>query len=232
MVAQAALDAVAHYQSKGIAIGPAVGIVAVCLVESGLNPAAENNTGTETPGVLNPKGSYGIAQWNGPRQAALQAFATAKGESPSALNTQLDFILTECANSYPVVWSAIQAGVDYSSFVTTFVQNYERPANPTAEIAAAMTYAQQIIAALPAVTTPTTGVTMEQQIITLLAPLIEAVISGLFKAIIAQLSTSATTATNPTTASLESLASGVASTLLPQLQTLIQSEIAKIGVKS
>ena len=152
--------AVAHYLSKGITKDVAVGIASVLYHESNLNPISENNSGTETGGVINPKGSYGIAQWNGPRQAALKLFATGKNEAVSALNTQLDFVLTECANSYPQVWNAIlQPGMTYQNFIPIFVNQYERPANESAEVSAAMAiatplYALSISAAPAPVPTP------------------------------------------------------------------------------
>ena len=140
--------AVAHYLSKGITKDIAVGVASVLYHESNLNPTSENNSGTETGGVINPNGSYGIAQWNGPRQAALKIFATDKAEDVSALNTPTsDFVLTEAANSYPPVWAAIlQPGMTYQNFIPIFVNNYERPANEAAEVSAAMAIATPLYA--------------------------------------------------------------------------------------
>ena len=101
--------------------------------------------------MLNSKGAYGLAQWNGPRQTTLQAFATAKGLPVSAIDTQLAFVLTESANSYPPVWAAIQqAGINYTNFIPIFVEHYENPANPTAEIAGAQAFAVALYPAVPA----------------------------------------------------------------------------------
>ena len=143
-----------HYISKGIAKVPAVGMVAVLDAgESQLNPVSENNSGTEHGGVLNPNGSYGIAQWNGSRQQDLLNFATKKGLNPADLNTQLDFVLTESWNSYPAVKDAIlQPGIDLSDFITVFVEKYEVPANPSPEIARSLAEAQAL---LPLVGLPT-----------------------------------------------------------------------------
>ena len=149
----------AHYLSKGVPPIPALGILAVCMVESGLNPLAQNNTGTETPGAINPKGSFGLAQWNGERQTGLQDFATKKGLDYNLLNTQLDRILNEMANDYPVSWAAYQnPNITLSQFITQFVSDYERPKDAGAEITKALEYANAWQSLLPQVT-PTPVVT-------------------------------------------------------------------------
>jgi Phage tail lysozyme len=141
----ACVAAFQHYLDKGIGRNVAAGIVGVLNYESGLNPVSENLTGTETGGVLS-KGSFGVAQWNGPRQQDLQTFALAKNESVSNINTQLDFVLTECANSYPTVWAAIQANMAVTDFVSLFVNKYENPKSPMPEIAAGIATATALIA--------------------------------------------------------------------------------------
>lgn len=146
-------NAYSHYLVKGINPVAAAGIVGVLNYESKLDPLAENNSGTDAGGALNSKGAFGLAQWNGPRQKALQDFATARGLDPKALNTQLDFVLTECANSYPSVWAAIQNPTTIQAFIDLFVKTYEVPANPGPEIAGALTVAQALLAT-PASTTP------------------------------------------------------------------------------
>ena len=139
----AAETAIAHYLSKGLSKDVAVGLTAVLNAESSLNPLAENNSGTDTGGVLNPQGSYGLAQWNGPRQQALATFAQKKGLSPSDMGVQLDFVLTEAANSYPELWAAIQkSGTTYPDLITAMVDTYEIPADKPAEIARAIGYAK------------------------------------------------------------------------------------------
>ena len=128
----------------------AVGIVSVLAVESGLNPTAVNNSGTDAGGVLNPAGAYGLAQWNGPRQQALANFATSMKLDPSALDTQLHFVLTEAANSYPKVWAAInQVGMTYQNFIPIFVAEYEVPANQPAEVAKALANAEAWYSEVP-----------------------------------------------------------------------------------
>jgi hypothetical protein len=205
-VSPTATAAVTRYLQKGIARGPAIGIVACLWYESKLNPGSQGAQSTETPGALNPGGAYGIASWNGPRQEALARFAASKKVSVEALTTQLDFVLTESANSYPSVWAAIQAGGSYADFIPIFVADYENPANHAAEINAALATARELDAAIPAavpvpapiptpapvlaplpVATPVGGFTMNPALIASLAPLVEAVVLGLIKAFNAQL---------------------------------------------
>jgi hypothetical protein len=265
--------AVAHYLSKGITKDVAVGIASVLYHESNLNPVSENNSGTETGGVINPKGSYGIAQWNGPRQGngvtGLADFAKGKNEPVSALNTQLDFVLTECANSYHQVWAAIQQpGMTYQKFIPIFVNQYERPANEMAEVNDAMSIATPLYAlsisptplvapasggagsatSAPApapspVTQPAPlGVTftMDPALIAALAPIVESLAAGLFRALITQLSAQTSGATPtagaaPTSApslDLGSLVTTLVPLLTSQLSTslpgLIAAEVAKL----
>jgi Phage tail lysozyme len=125
-----------------IAIGPAAGIVAVLYAESKLEIGSQGIQASETGGVLNPHGAYGVASWNGARQKALKDFAVEKGWSEGQgdipLEIQLAFVLTECANSYPQTWSAIEVGLDVSHFISQFVLDYERPKDVAAEAARAL----------------------------------------------------------------------------------------------
>lgn len=168
-VSAVAVTARDHYIGKGIAPIPASGITAVLYCESELNPGSQGAQSTETPGALNPSGAYGVASWNGPRQAALAAFAQQKGLNVADLTTQLDFVLTECANSYPPVWAAIQAPTTIQDFVTIFVEQYENPKDAPGEINRALPIATELLAiapvtaaqpqatAAPAVVTPAAG---------------------------------------------------------------------------
>lgn len=233
--------AVGHYLGKGLSKDVAVGIVSVLMVESGLNPGAENNSGSDKGGVLNEHGAYGVAQWNGGRQQSLANFATAKGLNPTDLNTQLDFVLTESANSYPQVWAAMrQSGIDYQDFIPIFVRGYENPADPTAEINKALSYAADlyqapIVAPAPAPaqpSTPTTGATpaMNPELIAMLAPLFEALFSALIKGLVTQAGPAqAQTSGTPAPANIDptSLINPLLSALLPQIESIVAAQLAK-----
>lgn len=145
-MSDSATAAYQYYRRKGIASIPAAGIASVLYAESGLNPGPQDNEATDHGGVLAPA-AFGVASWNGNRQAALRAYADKHALDPRALNTQLDFVLAECADSYRSVWDLVQAGdrVGIGSFITVFVRQYENPKNPAAEIARAFATAQRIL---------------------------------------------------------------------------------------
>lgn len=76
--------------------------------ESGrtLRADAMNNSGSETPGAVNARCSYGIAQWNGDRQFGLLQFARATGGDPRSLDTQIGFVDHELKTQYPDLYAA------------------------------------------------------------------------------------------------------------------------------
>lgn len=235
-VPQVALDAAVHYLNKGISKDVATGIVSVLYAgESKLNPGSQGTQSTETGGALNPHGAYGIGSWNGPRQQDLADFAKAKGLDVGALDTQLDFVLTESANSYPKVWAAInRPGITYAELIPIFVDYYEVPANKQAEIARSLAFAQELYAALPAAPQPAPtpaptpapvspapqGVTMEA-FLTALIPILSPIIVQQGPAILMALiqGWAQNTTSTPTTST---------TVLPPTLAADIAAEIAKI----
>jgi hypothetical protein len=125
----------------------AQGIIASTMGESGkgLDPKLENNSGTEHPGALNPNGSYGIAQWNGPRQAGLQKFAQQMGLDPSDINAQAGYMVHEMQNDYAPTWkAATDPNATAQSVLATHVANYESPAHPQAQILNRIKYLQNV----------------------------------------------------------------------------------------
>jgi Phage tail lysozyme len=148
-----------YTQKRQLTDQVAAGILVVLNYESKLNPLAENNTGTDAGGAINPRGAFGLAQWNGLRQNNLQLFAkkyySGLGASPwTDLTVQLAFVLTESAGfsdgtaptGYPRFWLAItNPAVTYQDLITVMVQTYEVPADPVPEISGAKTTAEQLI---------------------------------------------------------------------------------------
>lgn len=136
----------------------AVGIVSVMYAaESKLKTGSQGAQSTETPGALNPSGAYGIASWNGPRQGALASFAHTYGLDVADLLTQLHFVVTESANSYPQVWAVMQnPSTTYDEMIVAFTNYYENPANKQNEINEAVTFAKSIYDAVvvPTAATP------------------------------------------------------------------------------
>ena len=134
------------YHQHGIPEGPALALVSVLYAgESKLRTGPQWTTmRTDTGGVIFSRGAYGIASWNGDRQQKLLDFATEHKLPVSDMTTQLLFILTECADNYPYLWEGIKRGQDTHSFITAFVNQYERPREPLPEIVRAQTFASEI----------------------------------------------------------------------------------------
>lgn len=143
-VPQSLLHARDRYLAKGIPPGGAVALPSVLYYESKLNPGSQGYQSTEHGGVLNPHGAYGIASWNGPRQAALLAYAYRL--PVDHLDTQLDFVLSEIANNYPKSWAAIRSSASYKSIIPIIVDEYENPKDKQKEIDAAMVIAAALAA--------------------------------------------------------------------------------------
>jgi hypothetical protein len=202
------LTAANYLQSRGISKEAAVALVSVLYAESGLNPGSQGTQSTETPGILNPSGAYGIASWNGPRQEDLAKHAKAWNVPVDSLETQLHFVLTEMANHYKPSWEAINSTGTYESIIEVLVPNYESPKDVPAEV----TRAKQIAAPLHIVVpetvpivvkpaTPTTQLPIGVQtvvpidpilittLVQLFAPIAESLLAGLVKGIIQQLAT-------------------------------------------
>lgn len=151
-----AITSAERYVQKGLTKDAACAIISVLYAgESGLNPGPQPATsGTDRGGILYAHGAMGIASWNGPRQQILANFAARKGESAWALNTQLDFVLTECANNYPEVWNLIRSDstrTTYPQIIPAFVEKYENPKSPQQEIERALTFARELY---PLISTP------------------------------------------------------------------------------
>ncbi len=149
-----AQEAIAHLMERGrMTLDQAVAVTSVFMVESGLDPRSENNSGSEKGGVINPKGSIGLEQLNGDRQQKLVDFVGAKGLPAEMIydsKTQLDFFLTDAANRYPKTWALVKdspgaKALTYADIIPVIVSEYENPKEPAAEIAKAMAYAREFI---------------------------------------------------------------------------------------
>lgn len=215
----ACINAAAYLMGLGAPPLPRHGAIATTAVlfrESKLNPGSQGMQPTEHGGVLNEHGAYGIASWNGPRQAKLQAFAKDHGLPVDRVDTQLRFVITEIADSYPRVWEAItNPALAYTSIIPIIVAEYENPADHVAEtndaIAIANDFAPFVYTkAAPAPTQPTvpaptpsptpsqppgTTTTMNPILLQIITAVVQAVISSAF-----QIHTTTTTPTTSTPA--------------------------------
>lgn len=148
-------SSVAYLGTRGLSRHAVTAIVSVLWVESKLDPGGQGTQSSERGGALNPSGAYGIASWNGPRQEHLQAFATKHSLDVALLETQLHFVLTEMANSYPPSWKSINSNDAYAQIIPVIVSNYENPANSAKEIASALDFANVLYDHVPDVSTVT-----------------------------------------------------------------------------
>jgi hypothetical protein len=109
--------AVSYLESRGLPKAAAEGITAALSAESGLKTGA---TGSE--------GAYGLAQWLGSRRSGLESFARTKGEAPSSVNAQLEYLGHELATDESGTRRALETAKDPLEATRTFVKMFERPA--------------------------------------------------------------------------------------------------------
>ena len=73
---------------------------------------------------------YGLAQWTfHTRKAALLAFAKEYGKSVGDLDLQLDFLLREMLNSYPVLFGELRTAVNVRTASDAVLVQFERPSD-------------------------------------------------------------------------------------------------------
>jgi hypothetical protein len=109
----------AYFESQGWTRAQAAGIVANLEAESNLDPNVQQHGGG--PG-------YGIAQWEGPRQAD---FASWSGHDihGSSFAEQLQFVQYELTHSESAAGNALQGAQNPSDAAVIVTQLYERPAD-------------------------------------------------------------------------------------------------------
>jgi hypothetical protein len=105
-------------QGKGLTPAQAAGVAGNLQVESGVNidPAASNAR----------EGAVGIAQWEGGRRAALDAFAARTGGSETDLGTQLNYLWSEFQGPESSAYRKLLATNDPASAAAVVDQFYER----------------------------------------------------------------------------------------------------------
>ena len=92
--------------------------------ESGLNPGINE----ANPVVPGSRGGFGLAQWTGPRRAALEQFAAQSGRDVSDPNVQMDFLVTELQGPEAAAWKAISSAPDAGTAGAEIVNRFLRPA--------------------------------------------------------------------------------------------------------
>lgn len=103
-------------RGDGLSSAQIAGLEGNWTVESSLNPSAVNRQ----------EGALGIAQWEGGRLKALQAFAAKKGKPANDLTTQVQFALAELHGSESGAYRALLAATTPAQAATVVDQQYER----------------------------------------------------------------------------------------------------------
>jgi hypothetical protein len=88
--------------------------------ESGLNPANFNPAG----GGL---GSFGIAQWRGPRQEALNTFASSRNLDPKDADTQAQFLIDELHGTLSSAGGDLRKANTVGDAARIWMNEYEKP---------------------------------------------------------------------------------------------------------
>jgi Phage tail lysozyme len=127
----------------GLPHSGASALVAAISGESGasLDPNSQNNSGTERGGIINPDGSFGMANWNGSRQAQLLNYARQTGGDPKSRATQTAFVQWELQHNYPQVWQKLNdPDLSAQDKLAAVVNDYENPKDKAGAIAARTPY--------------------------------------------------------------------------------------------
>lgn len=116
-------QATRYFESQGWSHAQAIGIVANLDAESNMDPGINQIGGG--PG-------YGLAQWEGPRQAGFQAWA-GRDIHGSSFQQQLEFVQYELTHSESAAGNALRGATDARSAASIVCRLYERPADSAGE---------------------------------------------------------------------------------------------------
>jgi LysM repeat protein len=113
-------EAMGYFESQGWTHAQAAGIVGNLQAESGVDP----NRGQDGGGP-----GYGLAQWEGPRQAAFKAWA-GHDIHQSTFQEQLQFIQHELTTTESGAGNALKGATTATQAATIVCNKYERPGVP------------------------------------------------------------------------------------------------------
>jgi len=113
-------EAMGYFQSQGWTRAQAAGIVGNLQAESGVDP----NRGQDGGGP-----GYGLAQWEGPRQAAFKAWA-GHDIHGSTFQEQLQFVQHELTTTEAGAGRALKGATTAADAATIVCNKYERPGVP------------------------------------------------------------------------------------------------------
>ncbi|HEY0179198.1 MAG TPA: phage tail tip lysozyme [Dokdonella sp.] len=129
-------EAMRYFESQGWTRAQAAGIVANLRAESGVDPGRAQNGGG--PG-------YGLAQWEGPRQASFRQWA-GHDIHGSSFQEQLEFVQYELTHTESGAGSALRGATSASDAGAIVCRYYERPADTAGQSSYRAGLAQQIYA--------------------------------------------------------------------------------------
>lgn len=127
--------AINYFEGQGWTRAQAVGIVANLDLESGMNPHIQQIGGG--PG-------YGLAQWEGPRQADFRAWA-GKDIRQSTFTEQLRFIQHELTGTERGAGNRLRNATDAATAAELVTRYYERPADIAGDSAKRATRALELM---------------------------------------------------------------------------------------
>lgn len=107
---QTAVQVAQYFESQGISVNGATGIVGNLQQESGLNPKEAGG---------------GLAQWLGSRWTAMVAWVTARGMDPNSMNGQVTFIVYDLRTHYTTLMTELNSASDPGTAATMFETVYE-----------------------------------------------------------------------------------------------------------
>lgn len=111
--------ALEFFQSKGLNIFQAAGIVGNLIQESGLKPTIKGDKGK----------AFGIAQWHPDRQKGLKELAKLRGTDISDFNTQLEYVWKELNSTEKKALDKLLNSKNIQEATMAFM-SYERPGDP------------------------------------------------------------------------------------------------------
>jgi Phage tail lysozyme len=119
----------AFLRGKGLTPAQVAGVEGNLKVESNFSPTASNPR----------EGAVGIAQWEGGRRTALQAYARAHGTTETDLSAQLGYLWQELQGPEHAALTALTGTTSAAQAATVFDQQFERSsaASLPARVAAA-----------------------------------------------------------------------------------------------
>lgn len=104
--------------AKGLTVPQIAGVMGNMQVESSFDPSALNRK----------EGAIGLAQWEGQRRTALDAYAAKQGTSETDLNTQLGYLWAELSGPEQASLTALQQTTTPAQAAAVWDQDFERSA--------------------------------------------------------------------------------------------------------